>query len=144
MLTASAVAVLPMGAAWSADEADVNAIQEIWITYASTRVAADAETWLSLWDEGAVKMSQGKPVQTLDDMKAGAPKKFVPGSLSGMEINPEEIVVMGDWAFSRGNYNVNWEQDGKNMAVDGLFMTILKRQEDGSWKIFRDMAYLNK
>ena len=53
------VSVFPVGAASDSIEADVAAIEEIWKTYESTRVSADAETWLELWDKDALKMSQG-------------------------------------------------------------------------------------
>ncbi len=53
-----------------------------------------------------------------------------------MEINPEEIVVAGDGAFSRGNFIVN-------DAVEGKFLTIFRRQDDGSWRIYRDAFNMN-
>ena len=135
--------VFPVGAASDSIEADVAAIQEIWKTYESTRVSADAETWLELWDKDALKMSQGKPTQTYADMEKGAPKKFVPGSLAAMEINAEEIVVLGDWAFSSGNYSADPVKDGKTLHFEGKFLTVFKRQDDGSWKIYRVSASMN-
>ena len=88
-------------------------------------------------------MSQGKPTQTYADMEKGAPKKFVPGSLAAMEINAEEIVVLGDWAFSSGNYSADPVKDGKTLHFEGKFLTVFKRQDDGSWKIYRDSASMN-
>jgi hypothetical protein len=48
-----------------------------------------------------------------------------------MDINAEEIVVSDDWAYSRGTFTVD-------EAVEGKFLTIFRRQEDGSWRIYRD------
>jgi ketosteroid isomerase-like protein len=47
-------------------------------------------------------------------------------------------VVSGDWAWARGTYGVDGEAGGNAFHVDGKFLTILKRQDDGSWKIYRD------
>ena len=57
-----------------------------------------------------------------------------------MSITPLEIVVMGPWAYSRGVYTQDLaaKSTGKVTHVDGKFLTILKQQPGGSWKIFRD------
>ncbi len=143
-LIAGAFALMPVMSGAGSTEADEKAIQDIWTTYQTSRVAADAETWLSLWDEGALKMSDGGPTQTFDDLKTGAPKKFVPGTLAAMQINAGEIVVLGDWAFSSGNYSIDPVKDGKTMHLEGKFLTVFKRQDDGSWKIYRDSASMNQ
>lgn len=140
-LAAGALVFIPMSAAQEATDTDVKAIEDIWEIYSSANVSADAEAWLSLWDDDAIKMSRGKPDRTLDELRASAPKKFVPGSVSAMNIDAEEIKILGDWAFSRGDYSVTVVDDGNETRLDGKFMTILKRQEDGSWRIFRDIAY---
>ncbi len=48
-----------------------------------------------------------------------------------MNITPTETVVAGDWAWSLGTYTFN--------DFNGKFMTILRRQSDGEWKIYRDI-----
>jgi ketosteroid isomerase-like protein len=147
LLTGVAFGVLvlvPMSAAQESNEADVAAIQDIWTTYAGTRVGTDAEAWLSLWDQDALKMTRGAPNLTLDEMRAGAARIFAPGGLAAMAIDAEETVVMGDWAFSRGEFSVTPVIDGKEVPLDGAFMTVLKRQDDESWKIYRDIAYVNQ
>jgi ketosteroid isomerase-like protein len=119
-------------------EEDVEAIREIWKTYASARVDADAQLWLSLWDEEGVQMPPGSPARGMDVLRVGVPKAFVPGSVSTMNIYPEEITVAGGWAYSRGTYNSNRTVEGKTVRVEGKFLTILRKQSDGSWKIYRD------
>ena len=48
----------------------------------------------------------------------------------------QEVGVGGDWAFSRGVYTYNMmpSQGGDPAVFNGKFMTILRRQPDGSWK----------
>ena len=54
-----------------------------------------------------------------------------------------ETVIMGDWAFSRGNYTATQTVQGNTVEVDGKFMTIFRRQDDGQWKIYRDIFNSN-
>jgi ketosteroid isomerase-like protein len=104
----------------------------------AARVAADPARWLALWDENGVQLPPGAPARGKAVLDGIVPKGFVPGSVELMNIYPEEIVVAGDWAYSRGTYDSARTVEGKKMTVDGKFLTIFRRQADGSWKIFRD------
>jgi ketosteroid isomerase-like protein len=119
-------------------EADEEAIREIWKTYCSARVNADAELWLSLWDEGGIQLPPGGPARGVDVLKEVVPKGFAAGGVSSMNIYPEEITVAGNWAYSRGTYDSDRVEGGKKVRIDGKFLTIFKKQSDGSWKIYRD------
>lgn len=136
-LVAAALAVAStIPAAVAADTmADENAILEIWSTYSAARVAGDAETWLGLWDEEGIRMPPGVPAVDFASFAPGTPERFANPPAS-MEIKPEEVVVTGDWAYSRGTFTVN-------DAVEGKFLTIFRRQDDGSWRIYRDAFNMN-
>ncbi len=128
-------ATLP--AAVSADTAsDEAAILEIWSTYSDARVAGDAQAWLGLWDPEGIRMPPGAPAVDFATFSQGIPAAFAKSQPSSMEIVADEVVIMGDWAFSRGNFTVGDE-------VDGKFLTIFRRQEDGSWRIYRDAFNMN-
>ncbi len=62
-----------------------------------------------------------------------------------IEITNEEVEVAGRLAFSRGHYVATFSpKDGNQLIpVDGKFMTILKKQPDGGWKIYRDIFNSN-
>ena len=115
--------------------ADEDAILKIWSTYTEARVAGDAETWLSLWDEEGVRLPPGAPAVDFATFAPGTAERFAKPPAS-MEIKSEEIVVTDDWAFSRGNFTVN-------EALEGKFLTIFRRQDDGSWRIYRDAFNFN-
>jgi uncharacterized protein (TIGR02246 family) len=52
----------------------------------------------------------------------------------------DEIQVGGDWGFYRGTYRFAWEtSEGEQREVRGKAITIFRRQQDGSWKIAREM-----
>lgn len=57
------------------------------------------------------------------------------------ELTSAEIQITGSWAFDRGTYTWKGTPKAGGPAVDdrGKFLVILKRQSDGSWKVFRDM-----
>ena len=129
-------AILVAPAALSADSAsDEAAILEIWSTYSASRVAGDAERWLGLWDKEGIRMQPGASAVDFATFALGTPERFG-NAPNAMEINSREIVVTGDWAYSRGNFSVN-------NAIERKFLTILRRQDDGSWRIYRDSFSMN-
>ena len=61
-------------------------------------------------------------------------------------ITPEELTVNGYIAISRGVYEGTFvaKAGGDPMQVDGKFMTFLRQQPDGTWKIYRDIFNSNE
>lgn len=57
------------------------------------------------------------------------------------ELASDEVEVVGPWAFDRGSYR--WKgtpREGGGPLVDqGKYLVILKRQVDGSWRVYRAM-----
>ena len=123
------------GQSFADSASDEQAILDIWSTYTEARVAGDAETWLGLWDEEGIRLPPGAPAVDFATFAPGTPERFAKPPAS-MEIKSEEVVVTGDWAFSRGKFTVN-------NAVEGKFLTIFRRQDDGSWRIYRDAFNFN-
>ena len=125
-----------------ADEAAINAI---WSTYVSSLEAGDIDAWLSLWTEDGVQM----PPNELSVIGKDQLRTRNGGALDlltvEIDITNQEVEVTGDWAFSRGVYTATFApKDGSEpIPVDGKFMTILKRQADGGWKIHRDIFNSN-
>ncbi|MBY6115780.1 nuclear transport factor 2 family protein [Mameliella alba] len=135
------VTALPAGA----DEAaDITAIEAIWDSYETARVSGDAEGWLALWDAEGIQMPPGVPARGFDALKVGVPKGFAAKPATAMQILPVETVVMGDWAFSRGTYTATIAGQAGPVEVDGKFMTIFRRQDDGGWRIYRDIFNSNR
>ena len=126
-------------------DADVAAINEIWKSYSSSLNDGDIDSWLSLWTEDGVQMPPDEPrvvgKDQLRQRNGGALDLFA----VDIEITNEEVEVDGSLAFSRGHYVATFSpKDGAPpIPVDGKFITILKRQTDGSWKIHRDIFNSN-
>jgi len=140
-VAAAVTAAVPAFAGMAEDDA---AIRQIWVDYQTARVAGDGEKWLGLWDDDGIQMPPGRMPSTKAELDEIIPTVFKPGIVSMMEINPEEIVVSGDIAYSLGTYaSDRLNAEGKEIHLEGKFMTILKRQDDDSWKIYRDIFNAN-
>ena len=126
-------------------EADTAAINDIWTMYASSYEAGDISAWLSLWTENGVQMPPNEPPVIGKDQIQKRNKTVLDLFTFEIEITVEEIQVAGNWAFSRGIYTMTAspKNGDQPVPVDGKFMTILKRQPDGGWKIHRDIFNSN-
>lgn len=52
-------------------------------------------------------------------------------------ISPEYVRILGDCGYSYGSYNhvLTPKEGGESIRYRGLFLTILEKQDCGSWKI---------
>jgi uncharacterized protein (TIGR02246 family) len=56
-------------------------------------------------------------------------------------ITAEQTDVSGDLAVDRGTYKLSLSpKGGAAMTEEGRYMVVLKRQADGSWKLFEDIG----
>jgi ketosteroid isomerase-like protein len=55
---------------------------------------------------------------------------------------PRDIVVAGDWAYECGHFTATSQprSGGETTHFSGNYLRILRRQEDGGWKMIREMA----
>ena len=125
------------------DEADAfkTAVRNIFDTYSAANIAGDTEPYISVHDKEIIKMAPNKPAvygrSALEEGKREGHKKW---KYESQDIKIEETRVAGDWGFARGTYTgtLTSKSGSKTINVDGKYLTIFKRQADGSWKIFRD------
>ena len=127
----------------TATESDAfrKAVEETFKTYSGANMKGDAETYIALWDENGIKMGPGKPaVFGTKTIGEGKRKGFVKSIIVSQVIKVEETKVFGNLGFARGTYTASKKPKagGATANVDGKFLTIFRKQADGSWKIFRD------
>ena len=134
IFTLALASTMPAVAADTQD--DTSAILEIWSTYSAARVEGDSDTWLALWDKDSIRLAPGAPAASYDKFSQVIPGVFAASQPPSMSIMTDEVVVMGDWAFSSGNFTVGTK-------VDGKFLSVFKRQDDGTWRIYRDAFNMN-
>ena len=51
-----------------------------------------------------------------------------------------DLWLNGDTAYETGKYSYKYQEKGKPVTEEGRYVTIWKRQSDGSWKIIADMG----
>ena len=51
-----------------------------------------------------------------------------------VRLNAEELIISGDYAFSRGSDTLVPGQDGRQVEETGKWLFVYHRQPDGSWK----------
>lgn len=122
---------------------DIAAIESIWNQYSQFKMAGDADAWLALHDSEALKMPQDRPLFNPWEISEAIKKSWKKSdaeSVTEMAIYPEETIILGNYAYSRGNYSkiVTPKNGGEVSEFHGKFLTILKKNGNGEWLIFRD------
>jgi len=123
-------------------EDDIAAIKDCGNLYALALNTGDLELWMSLHTDDVLKMGPGAPsVLGLEQLRTKMEPAFDDFTFE-MTINTEEVQVAGDLAFARGTYTLSMtpKAGGETISAmpDGKFLTIWKRQADGSWKASHD------
>jgi ketosteroid isomerase-like protein len=125
------------------DEANIKTVVEDrykeWFAAANKK---DAEALTNLYDEHAVLMPKqeepviGKAAIAEYYKRLVADPHFVPFTAT-FESNSFHLV--GDIAIDTADFDGELTRDGKPIYFHGKTLLVWKKQEDGSWKIFRYM-----
>lgn len=125
--------------------ADQAAIQHMLDRYTATIDAGNVDAWMALWAPGGVQMPPDTAMRSgLDAIRAGMAPALTQNK-DAIHIHTLEITVVGDLGYARGVYtlDVTPRDGGASAHVDGKFLTVFRRQPDGSWKIYRDIFNSN-
>lgn len=113
----------------TADSTAVRATADKWV---STLLAADYNGWGTTVSSDVVMYPpNSKPIVGRDAAIA-----FVQSypRITHFTLRVDELGGRGDIAYDRGNFQIAFTlPDGKTGADTGSFMTVFKRQPDGSW-----------
>jgi ketosteroid isomerase-like protein len=138
--------LIALGASGQAPKADEQAsvrasVASVFDVYVKAIQALDADLWITNWDENGIKFVQGAPAI----IGKAAISNFAHAKLPlfesrKMAINVEAVDVQGNLALVRGNYQTEdrMKSGGGPIMGDGWFLTVFKKQADGSWKIYSD------
>jgi len=102
----------------------------------------DAATVASIFSEdGSMLGSKGKIYKGYQQIfeRQKAAMKFL-GAGVKVEVTTTSLWVDGETAYETGKYVYKYQENGKPAIDEGRYATIWKRQKDGSWKLFLDMA----
>ena len=91
----------------------------------------------ALFTEDCVRMPQGGPATVgRPALKAAYRRDFaeVWKTQAKVRLNAEEVIVSGEYAFSRGTDTLLQEQDGRQVEETGKWLFVYRLQPDGTWK----------
>jgi ketosteroid isomerase-like protein len=117
---------------------EINKIFESWRT---ANLNADFDLWFSNWDENAIKMASNRStVYGKSEIGKMKRKMFQNWKFKGFDVDVEEIQLADGFGYARGTYKIPLDPkvEGTAIILEGTFLTVFKKQSDGSWKIYRD------
>lgn len=121
------------------DKASIRAVDAAW---ASAATAGNGEAIAALYAPNAVLLPPGEPM-----VKAEAAKKYWVDFANGFSgptvLNTEALEGSGDLATAIGTYKMSLtpkKAGAKPLPTEeGKYLEVLKRQDDGSWRLVYDM-----
>jgi ketosteroid isomerase-like protein len=139
---ALALALAGQTAAGSDDPAMVRpAVVAVFDTHMKAINTLDAELWLGIWDEDGVKMvANAPPIVGKPALAKFIRAKMPLFATRHIVVNIERVVSSGDLATASGTYVSEDLLKSASAATrtDGWFSTVLRRQPNGEWKMYRD------
>lgn len=117
---------------------DERAIRNLVATWMKASEAGDVNTVLSLMADDAIFTVPGREPFGKDAFRA-ASEAMKNVSLRGTS-DIREIKVLGDWAYIRNYIEITVTPAGGGDAVrrKGYTLSILRKQPDGKWVLWRD------
>jgi|SRR6187455_3401774 len=118
----------------SDDEQAIRDVVDRWMT--ATK-AGDTKAVLDLMTDDVVFMVPGREPFGKEEFRAASE------AMKGMEIDGRaevrELRLLGDWAFIRNHIDVRMgSPGGESSHRSGYTLTILRKCEDGRWRLDRD------
>jgi uncharacterized protein (TIGR02246 family) len=92
-------------------------------------------------DDGVQLAGSGKLIKGRQQI-AERQKAAMQGADPGVKVTVTTVNVWldGDTAYETGKYKYEYKEKGKPGVDEGRYVTIWKRQKDGSWKLTMDMG----
>jgi ketosteroid isomerase-like protein len=119
-------------------EADRTAIQQVLGDDLKLTAASDWKGDVALYTEDAIEMPPNQAAVQGKAAILAADEAFPP--LSNFQEQSLELEGQGDLAYDRGTYSMTITPPGAAPIEDrGKYLTILRKQADGSWKFLRVM-----
>jgi uncharacterized protein (TIGR02246 family) len=120
--------------------ADRHAMKGVLNNYKLTAETNDFESWLELWDENGCRMAPDSPPAVgLDQIREQMAPNFAKGIENIIDINFMDAHVEGSFGYIRSDGSINMTfPDDKTFSTAANVLTVFKRQDDKSWKIYID------
>ncbi len=144
-LLAALSILFPAGsfAASAADQAAAfkAAVDQVFKVWAHSALAGDSVEFGTLWDTNAIKMANGNPTLIGQaGIQEFRRQKDAKVAFDTFDVQIQEYQLAGEFGWARGVYTlvVHPRAGGDPISDIGTFLTVFKKQADGSWKVYRD------
>ena len=124
----------------SGPEADVAAIEQAADRLLAAAKRGDVDAMMEEFSDDSVIIPPGLPVMRgKEAIRVFYRTQFAEFELQDIGPSQDELVVCGDWAFSRGTVAIvgNYKGHDESVKVFNRGLEIWKKHSDGSWKIAR-------
>ena len=139
----AAILILAAGCAQKTNApGDVAAIKAIPAAYGQAVTAGNAPAIASAYTDDAVRLDSNAPITVGKEAIQSIWQKFLDLYNSEEVDVAEDVQVIGDFAYARGTYTAKLTPKASGGAViddKGKWVSICRRQPDGSWKIAVDI-----
>jgi uncharacterized protein (TIGR02246 family) len=121
----------------AADAQAVKAKNDAWSKDAASKDAAKFATYYA--DDATVMIPNEPVFRGMDNIKAVLTPMMQDPNFA-LSFKAEKIEVSGILAYTQGTYSqTSTARDGKPFVDTGKFLTVWKKQADGSWKAIEDI-----
>ncbi|HZR28395.1 MAG TPA: DUF4440 domain-containing protein [Terriglobales bacterium] len=142
-----ALLLLLSSALFAANEkANIDAEKKVLIQaeadFEAARAQKGMEGWLSFFSEDTANIIPGKPVTfSKADMREQLTSTWNPNATLKWQPVKVDVSASGDLAYTIGTWQLTGKsRKGDPISMTGKYMTVWKKQADGSWKVVADMG----
>jgi uncharacterized protein (TIGR02246 family) len=120
---------------------DKAAIDQLRDVHVAALNAGDADGWAACFADDGVQMPPNFGTNSGKGAIEGWSKGFLSLFACQFKLTVDEVQVAEGWAFERGRYDITLSprSGGGSMEDNGKYITIYQKQQDGGWKIARDI-----
>ena len=122
-------------------DADADAIyKEVCDLYTLAVETGDVDLYVANYTDDGVQMPPDAPTRIGSDQIRAAIEPALTQFNVVCPIYPQEAKVIGNWAFGSCDWSLSLtpKEGGATTTFDGKGLDVLKRQADGSWKIYME------
>lgn len=143
MLLTGCVGMLAMTLACSKDTsvADAQAIKDKEAAWSKDAASKDPVKFTAYYADDATFLMPNEPILHGASTVRAAIGPMMQDKNFALTFQVDKVEVSGDLAYSQGTYNSTMSdpKTGNPAQDKGKFLTVWKRQADGSWKAIEDM-----
>ncbi len=124
-------------------DADIKSLKDLEKQWNAEWLAKDVDKVVAHYTDDAVIMSPGMPAASTADARKAMVKGLAEDAAGSLMFasNSVEVAKSGDIGTTRGTYMMSMTDPATKKKMDdhGSYVTVYKKQADGTWKAFSDI-----